>query len=191
MESLLNNLTDNELLSLLSKGDEIAFDVLFKRHHRAMYLYANKLLKDSDVAADIVQSVFVRLWENKGFILNINIKSYLYSMVRNMVINYIRDNRNHLIHNYRIIMENDQSQEIDEMNLMEELARHEELQKAIQSLPIQQRKILLSRFDGKSNKQIAEEENLSINTVKVHLRLGMIKLKKNLGIIIISLIFLL
>ena len=104
---MTEELSDKELLLLVTRGDEHAFDIIFRRYHRVLYLYSLKLLKDPDVAADIVQGVFVKLWEHAEFLpADVNVKSYIYSMVRNKVINYIRDNRSRLIHNYIIVQEN-------------------------------------------------------------------------------------
>lgn len=185
---MLDNLTDNELVLLVCRGEEMAFDMLYRRHHRTMYQYAVKLLKDSDVSADIVQSVFVKLWEHKEYLSpEVNIKAYLYSMVRNRVVNYIRDNRSRLVHNYRIVQENGMVEEVDVLGQFEDIVRHKELRKAMESLPPQQRKILQFRFEGKTNRQIAKEQNLSLNTVNVHFRLGLNALKSILKIVTVSL----
>ena len=172
-------LSDKELILLVKGGDEHSFDVIYRRYHRTMYLYAYRLLKDPDACADIVQGCFVKLWEHIEFIPKegINVKSYLYSMVRNKVINYIRDNQSRLIHNYHIFLENEKVEELDFIRHIDEISKQEQLDKAIEALPPQQRKIIQMRLDGKSNRQIAEEENLSLNTVNVHYRLGLKKLE--------------
>lgn len=146
------------MISLVCRNDERAFDLLFNRHHKTMYQYSVRLLKDADMAADIVQSVFVKLWEHKEYLSpEVNIKAYLYSMVRNRVVNYIRDNRARLIHNYRIVQENGLVEEVDMLVQFEDLLRHEELLKAMETLPPQLRKVLQFRFEGKTNRQIAPD----------------------------------
>ena len=149
-----------------------------------MYLYSLRLLKDKDVAADIVQGVFVKLWEYSEMLPHdLNIRSYLHSMVRNRVVNYIRDNRARLIHNYMIVQENGLVDDIDFLRRIEDKAQQEELKKAIESLPPQQKKVIKFRFEGKTNREIAQEENLSLNTVNVHYRLAMKKLKDILKVV--------
>lgn len=185
---MLDKFSDNELISLVCRGDERAFDLLFKRHHKTMYQYSVRLLKDADIAADIVQSVFVKLWEHKEYLSSdINIKAYLYSMVRNRVVNYIRDNRARLIHNYKIVQETGLVEEVEVLEQFEDILRHKELSKAMDTLPPQQRKVLQFRFEGKTNRQIAQEQNLSLNTVNTHYRLGVMALKSILKIITVLL----
>jgi RNA polymerase sigma factor (sigma-70 family) len=111
-------------------------------------------------------------------------------MVRNKVINYIRDNRSRLIHNYIIVQENGLVQDLEFLSQVEEVSKQQELEKALDSLPPQQRKIIHLRFEGKSNRQIAEEENLSLNTVNVHYRLAMKKLKTLLKVVPLILLIL-
>ena len=153
---------------------------MFKRNTA----YSSRLLKDKDVAADIVQGVFVKLWEYSEMLPHdLNIRSYLHSMVRNRVVNYIRDNRARLIHNYMIVQENGLVDDIDFLRRIEDKAQQEELKKAIESLPPQQKKVIKFRFEGKTNREIAQEENLSLNTVNVHYRLAMKKLKDILKVV--------
>ena len=115
----------------------------------------------------------------------INIKAYLYSMIRNRVINYIRDNRNRLIHNYKIIQENGLVEEVKLIEMMEEDAKRKVVETAMNSLPPQQRMVLQSRLEGKTNAEISKEHNLSLNTVNVHFRLGLKALKGALKILIV------
>lgn len=186
----MEDLTDKELICLLISGDgrdkEQIFDIIYKRHHRTMYLYSLRLLKSSEASSDIVQEVFIKLWEYMEYISpEINIKAYLYSMVRNRVINYIRDNRNRLIHNYKIIQENGLVEEVKLIEMMEEDAKRKVVETAMNSLPPQQRMVLQSRLEGKTNAEISKEHNLSLNTVNVHFRLGLKALKGALKILIV------
>lgn len=186
----MEDLTDKELICLLISGDgrdkEQIFDIIYKRHHRTMYLYSLRLLKSSEASSDIVQEVFIKLWECLEYITpDINIKAYLYSMVRNRVINYIRDNRTRLIHNYKIIQENGLTEEIRLIEMYEEEAKRKVVEHAMNSLPPQQKMVLQCRFEGKSNVEIAKEHQLSLNTINVHYRLGLKALKGALKILIL------
>ena len=186
----MDDLTDKELICLLINGDgrdkEQIFDVIYKRHHRTMYLYSLRLLKSSEASSDVVQEVFIKFWEYMEYISpEINIKAYLYSMIRNRVINYIRDNRNRLIHNYKIIQENGLVEEVKLIEMMEEDAKRKVVETAMNSLPPQQRMVLQSRLEGKTNAEISKEHNLSLNTVNVHFRLGLKALKGALKILIV------
>ena len=159
---MIEELSDRELVLMIRHGNEQAFDVIYRRYHRAMYLYSLRLLKDKDVAADIVQGVFVKLWEYSEMLPHdLNIRSYLHSMVRNRVVNYIRDNRARLIHNYMIVQENGLVDDIDFLRRIEDKAQQEELKKAIESLPPQQKNVIKFRFEGKTKREIAANKKVS------------------------------
>lgn len=191
---MMENMTDKELMCLLDNGGrenrlEI-FDLLYKRHHRTMYQYSLRLLKSPEASSDIVQDVFIKLWEHMEYISpEINVKAYLYSMVRNRVINYIRDNRNRLIHNYRILQETGTVEEMRLISLYEDNSRRKEVTEAFNLLPPQQRKVMRERFEGKTNREIAKEQNLSLSTVNIHYRLGLKTLKDVLKILILLIHF--
>lgn len=191
---MMENMTDKELMCLLDNGGrenrlEI-FDLLYKRHHRTMYQYSLRLLKSPEASSDIVQDVFIKLWEHMEYISpEVNVKAYLYSMVRNRVINYIRDNRNRLIHNYRILQETGTVEEMRLISLYEDNSRRKEVTEAFNLLPPQQRKVMRERFEGKTNREIAKEQNLSLSTVNIHYRLGLKTLKNVLKILILLIHF--
>lgn len=169
---------------------EEIFDLLYKRHHRTMYQYSLRLLKSPEASSDIVQDVFIKLWEHMEYISpEVNVKAYLYSMVRNRVINYIRDNRNRLIHNYRILQETGTVEEMRLISLYEDNSRRKEVTEAFNLLPPQQRKVMRERFEGKTNREIAKEQNLSLSTVNIHYRLGLKTLKDVLKILILLIHF--
>ena len=188
---MMEGLSDKELILMARHGNDQAFDIIYKRYHRTLYAYTLRLLKDEDVAADIVQNVFIKLWESADLLpQEINVRAYLYSMTRNRVINYIRDDRSRLVHNYMIVSESDLVEDEDFFSALEDAARKEELEKAIESLPPQQKKVIRYRFSGKTNREIAEKENLSLNTVNVHYRLAMQKLRSILKVIPFIILFL-
>lgn len=191
---MMENMTDKELMCLLDNGGrenrEEIFDLLYKRHHRTMYQYSLRLLKSPEASSDIVQDVFIKLWEHMEYISpEVNVKAYLYSMVRNRVINYIRDNRNRLIHNYRILQETGTVEEMRLISLYEDNSRRKEVTEAFNLLPPQQRKVMRERFEGKTNREIAKEQNLSLSTVNIHYRLGLKTLKDVLKILILLIHF--
>ena len=176
---MLEDLSDRDLINLVSEGDNHAFDVLYRRYHEVLYVYSYKLLKDSDTAADIVQSVFIKLWEHSDYMpVEVNVKAYLYSMVRNKVINYIRDNRSRLIHNYCIVRENGLIEDADFLQSIEDAAEQDKLKKAMEKLTVQQRKVIEYRLEGKSNAEIAELMGISKKTVENHLNLVLKEIRK-------------
>lgn len=174
-------LTDKELIERIKDCDMQAFDAIYYRYHRPMYVYAVKLIKNEDDAADIIQEIFIKIWEFSEMMPGkLNFRNYLYSMVRNRVFNYIRNNRARLINNYRIVCQNGVTVENEVLKQNDEKLLRQQLDNAIDLLPPQQKKVAESRRKGLSNKEIAENMNLSLNTVNIHYRLSLKALKKKL-----------
>ena len=96
--------SDEDLLSALREGIEDAFTVIYERFHKLLYVLAYKYLKNSFAAEDAVQQVFLRLWESHSLLMiNVNLRNYLYTMLKNHVLNEIRNNNSALEKNYEIV----------------------------------------------------------------------------------------
>lgn len=148
--------------------DKIQFEQLFKSHFQYLVNYGVQYVQDSNTAEDIVQKVFITLWEKRTSINpNQSVKSYLFTAVRNKCLNYIRDNKK-----YR-------SQVLDldcgEFDIIEEeTAPQEELKQqiehALNQLPDKCRKVFeLSRLHNLKYKEIANELDISVKTVEAHM----------------------
>ena len=160
---------DNQLLTLLAQGDEEAFTVIFERYNKMLYALAFRYLKSETMAEDAVQHIFLRLWEGRQFlVVTVNLRNYLYTMVKNHILNEIRNNNTAVEKNYEMAQLS--SAEADDV--MEKLEKKEMMQKlreAIERLPEQKRKVCLLKLQGDlSNQEIADKLNLSVPTVKTH-----------------------
>lgn len=174
-------LTDEELLEHVRHCDMQAFDTIYYRYHKVLYTYALKLVRNEDDASDIVQEIFIKLWGYSDMMpKRLNLKSYLYSMVRNRVFNFMRDNRTRLVNNYKIAVQNDLAIENEVFEKNEERLLSRQLDNAIDTLPPQQRQVAKFRRMGLSNREIAKKMNLSLNTVNIHHRKSVNALKKKL-----------
>jgi RNA polymerase sigma-70 factor (ECF subfamily) len=167
----LNNIDDDEVLIHLSKQkDKKAFTIIYNKYHQYLYALAYRYLKDSDMAEDAVQQVYVKLWEMIHVIdIEINLKNYLYSMTKNHILNQFRNNRETI----SISLMNAQQEIVDEEpgieSVIEETELSEMLQMGIENLPKQKKDIVKMKIEEhKSNQEIADEMGLSINTVKSH-----------------------
>ncbi|WP_316814502.1 RNA polymerase sigma-70 factor [Pedobacter nyackensis] len=143
--------------------------VLFEQYYVALVEFSWRIVKCDEAARDIVQDVFVRLLE-KNYQLQDNEsaqKSYLYMTVKNASLNYLR--REGIAGKY---LEVNDFTEYEDKLLLDALIYAEligQLHKAIDSLPeVCQHICKLSYFDEKSNMEIAEDCDVSINTVKTH-----------------------
>lgn len=161
--------TDDELLILLQKGNERAFTAIYERYHKLLYVLAYKYLKDNDTAKDAVQQIFLKLWESRSlFSIHINLRDYLYTMLKNHLLNEIRNNYTALEKNYELAQETIEY-ENEILSKLEEKEMTEQLYRAIDSLPEQKKAVCLYKLkDSLSNQEIAEKMQISIPTVKTH-----------------------
>ena len=179
---------DEKLFALIEQGDEGAFTQAHERYHKLLYVLAYRYLMSSDMAEDVVQHVFSRLWEFRSELrVGISLKNYLFTMTKNHVLNLIRNENSAIAKNYEMA----QSASPYEDNLIEKLEKKELMSsfyKAVDMLPAQKRDICLMKVQEElTNQEIAERMNLSVNTIKTHyseaLKLLRIHLSKMLIIV--------
>ncbi len=161
--------TDEQLLSLLKRSNENAFTVIYNRYNRLLYVLAYKYLKDKDVAKDIVQQIFLKLWEIREIlIINVNLKNYLHTMLKNYTLNEIRNNLTALEKNYEMA-QSPIEYENEILSRLEEKEQMIALYHAINGLPEQKKIVCLYKLQGNlSNQEIAKKMQISIPTVKTH-----------------------
>ena len=160
---------DHALFILLKKRDREAFSAIYKKYHRYLYSLALKYLKNTQMAEDAVQHVFVKLWESTSDIhIEINLKNYLYTMTKNYILNQIRDRKDEISLNY-INAQIDIPGQEDVIKAMDDKQMRNFLYQGVESLPPQKKEICLRKLETtESNQQIAEKMGISINTVKSH-----------------------
>ena len=80
---------DVDLLRLISQGDKAAFDILYRRHWEFLYLSAFRVLKDRETCMDVLQEVFIWLWEHREDCRIVRVRPYLHAAVKYKITNYI------------------------------------------------------------------------------------------------------
>ena len=184
----ISELNDEALFALIEKGDERAFTQAYDRYHKLLYVLAYRYLMNANMAEDVVQHVFSRLWEFRTELrVGISLKNYLFTMTKNHVLNLIRNENSAITKNYEMA----QSAPVYEDNLIENLEKKELMSnfyKAVDMLPVQKREICLMKVrEELTNQEIAERMKLSVNTVKTHyseaLKLLRVHLRKMLIIV--------
>lgn len=160
---------DEGLLVSLGQGNEEAFTVIYERYHKLLYVLAYKYLKSSFAAEDAVQQVFLKLWESRKLLMvNVNLRNYLYTMLKNHVLNEIRNNSSAIEKNYEIIQSSPECED-ELLAKLEEKDMMAHFYQAIDHLPEQKKQVCLYKLKGNlSNQEIAEQMNISIPTVKTH-----------------------
>ncbi len=168
------NINSDILLWKISCGDQHAFAQFYEYYHQKLAPYVFSILKDKEQTEDILQEVFSKLWLQRQHINHIeNIDAYLSTFARNRCLNLLTSNirKQALEASYM-------QQQVDEDTFLSsdkptEKEYYEWLDKAIDTLPSQQRKVyLLSRIDRKKYLDIANELEISKETVKKYLQLA-------------------
>ena len=153
----------------LRSGRESAYKQLFRDYYRPLSVFALKYIGDLELASEIVQNLFVHLYENRStLVITASLKSYLYQSVRNRCLNQIKQWKTQKKH-----LENYNSEQ-ERVEDLEATIRENELEhlifKIVDSLPSQRKNVfLLSRVNGLSNSEIAGKLNISKRTVETHI----------------------
>ncbi len=157
---------DKELVESLQKGDVEAFDLLYEKYSGKLYAFGLKYLKSTDEAEELVQSVFLKIWEgHKNLKEESSFKSYLFTIAYHSICNLFRKRKYRQQFVNETIAENPNlsfriEENIDYGSLLEQV------EKIIEMLPERQKSIFRkSRNEGKSSKEIAEELNISPGTI--------------------------
>ena len=164
--------TDKELLERVSEDDSTAFTILYRRYWEEMFIVAAKALREKTDAADVIQDVFLSLW-NRRHDLKIEgtLTNYLHTAVRYKAIHHIEKNVTR--RDYLAVLA-DVSVNWLPPNAEVDL-QLEELQKALSTVvtsmpPRMQQVYILSRQQQLSHKEIAEQLSVSVETVKKHIQ---------------------
>ncbi len=180
-----NRERDVELLRQIAAGDRAAFAEFYDRHSTLMYSVAFKILNDASESEDVLQEVFLQIWEkSKSFDPKLGkAASWATILVRNKAIDRIRASQRRSRLAEEAGNESAIANEISE-TVNENLHGHEKaklIQKAILDLPAEQRQAIeLAYFSGLTQNEISEKLNTPLGTVKARIRRGLLKLRDQL-----------
>lgn len=170
----MKDINPSDVLPLLQSGDVTAFETIYRLYANNLYIFACSYISDKIAAEDIVQEVFVTLWDRrKALRIKSNIHGYLFTMVRNRCLDYLRKPRKTI---------SIDGEEVDERRINYQALQDEgasrliesELEKsihdAIELLPEACRAVFLkTRIEGMKYKEAARELNISVKTVESHM----------------------
>jgi RNA polymerase sigma-70 factor (family 1) len=157
---------DSVLIERLQTGDGKVFDILYKKYSRKLYAFGLKYLKSIDEAEELVQSVFIKIWENyKDLKKEYSFKSYLFTIAYNEICKLFRKRQCQKKYLEKELLTNPVSEEGIDDRITYETAL-DGVYKLVDVLPDKQKSIFFkSRIDGMSTKEIAREFNLAPGTV--------------------------
>lgn len=175
------------VIDLINRGDEQAMRFLFTTFYPRLYGYAIKFVKNDDTAKDLVQECFIRLYEKHGELKDISLKSMLFTMVRNLCLNYMKHEliiKKHISDilqkcpGEKLYNEDFEYEKSSDM-IIEELEHN--IETAINSMPETTKKIfIMSREQNLKQKEISEQTGMSLYNVNKHLKLAMTTIKQQL-----------
>jgi RNA polymerase sigma-70 factor, ECF subfamily len=168
------------LFEKIKKGNIKAFETLFHRYYGNLCLFASKLINNNEAAEEIVQDLFVKLWEKKEQIsIESSIKNYLFRSVKNHCLNFIKHNKikEKFVRDSTFDFDSDSGAD----SYFAEIDLAKKIEESIQSLPEKRREIFrLNRKEGLKYREIAEKLNLSIKTVEAQMGLAIKTLREKL-----------
>jgi RNA polymerase sigma-70 factor (ECF subfamily) len=157
-----------DLIEKIRQGDAKAFEKLFFTHSSALIRFSWRFVRNLQVAENIVQDVFVKIWHNRDRLDPLlNVKAYLYKAVKNQALQHLRhlkiENRQDEVPDFKCT-----GSSPEEALHAKEIA--EALDRAVSELPPHRRAIFtLSKFDHFTYAEIAEMQNISIKTVETQM----------------------
>lgn len=170
---------DQLLLDALIKGEEAAFEKIYKSYFALLRNYSASIVGDSDMAYEIIQNIFVALWENrKNLDREKSLRNYLLRSAHNNSLRYLKTQSLHLQHQENLKKEKSEEEQ-------ENVIRHEEypdpeqqLAALLNELPERSRQVvLMSHIENKKSADIARELGISVRTVETILYQAMKKLR--------------
>ena len=158
----------------MQQGNNDGFRFLFEKYYVSLCRYVNTLIEDEVSSEDLVQDIFVHVWEHRlDIVITDSVRSYLFASCRYKALNYIRDNRKFTRFEpelYDMVYE-DWSVETDDL--------HRLIEEAVMSLPEKCSKIFrMSRDEDLSYKEIAQREGVAVKTVEAQIHTAIKRLKK-------------
>ena len=170
---------ESKVLRDLKAGDHAAFEKIFERYSKQLYLFSLSYLKSEEAAEDIVQEVFIKIWSNRAAIkTDTSFQSYLFTMALNSVRKYFNQlsRQNELKHH--VLFESfDFRPDFDDRTDYQRLLY--KLEELILQMPEKRRKVFVKKkLEDKSLKEIADELNITTKTVEYHITEAMRFLKR-------------
>ena len=172
-------LAEDSSLQQIKIDDKASLEKIYKQYWSKLYIYAFNVLREREICEDIIQEIFVDLWTKRHDVRIYDLNSYLYQSVKYQIFNHFRKSKykKQLLEK---LSEVNKKYKINESYEKKELKVH--IKDAISKLPEQRRLIFqMSRYEGLSNKEISENLNISLQTVKNQISASLKFIRKSLN----------
>ncbi|MBW1658218.1 sigma-70 family RNA polymerase sigma factor [Flavobacterium quisquiliarum] len=166
---------------MLNYKDFKVFEALYKEHFVFFSLVSFNIVKDKDAAKDIVQDFFTYLWEKEEALnFTISFKAYGTKAIKNLSLQYLEKHKTISLQKTKIVTPKSEEQTAFE-NIEEN--KKPKIQTLIEKIPQSRREIFISHVvEGLSYAEIAEDHNISINTVKTQMKRAYASLRESQNI---------
>lgn len=173
----------SELWDQVCKGDQQAYASLHYQLYPCLYIYAKRIANDADDADDMIQDLFIKLWDKKSVIGKIgNVKSYFYTALRSVAINHLRGLKSQENKRQQLVLVDLQPSVEDILIADENSCEQQQVVKAaLQKLPLKQREVVFLRFyDNLEYAQIVEITGIKYQSVVNHIHRALTMLRNEL-----------
>jgi RNA polymerase sigma-70 factor (ECF subfamily) len=175
-------LAEEDLISLVGGGDAEAFTLLYDRHSRAAYSLAYRTMNGRQVAEDLLQDSFIKVWRSAGGyrVGRGSVRTWILSIVRNRAIDQFRSDASRRRTRDEVEASTPTSYPSEAFAETWRNTQQEQMREVLKMLPQEQLRILeLAYFSGYTHVEIAERLCLPLGTVKGRMRLGLEKLRNH------------
>ena len=173
----MDNINDKIILSELRKGNKDVFQAVFNQYYPLLAKFAHRYIYEEDICEDLIQDVFATLWEKRNNLEIASLKSYLYTAIKNKCLGYLRHLNVRDKHEVFLIEAYFESS--GEVLVHSELAG--KIKKILSELPDNMRHIFEQKYlNGLTAAEIAEDLNVSTNTVNTQLKRAKKKIRMEL-----------
>lgn len=157
---------EREIFSRVVNGDEAAFSTIFFHYTARIHPFIQKMTRSEEATEEIVQDVFVTIWKNRTMLNEIeSYQSWIFNIATNLTYNYLKSKARRTVRLERFIPTEDIT--YNTLESMDFKESQDLINQVIEQLPPQRKRIFkMSREQGLSHEQIAQELNISKNTVK-------------------------
>ena len=169
---------DQSLLDALIKGEETAFEKIYKSYF-ALQNYSTSIVGDSEVALEIIQNIFVALWENrKNLDREKSLRNYLLRSTHNNSLRYLKTRFVHLQHQENLKRKKSEEEQENVIREEEEPEPEQQLSALLNELPERSRQVMImSHIENRKSADIARKLGISVRTVETILYQAMKKLR--------------
>lgn len=161
---------EKDLLQQLRDGNQTAFEAIYRKYSLTIYANILRMIKDETEAADLLQDVFLKIWENRASIdPEKSFKGYLFTCSKFLVLNFLRHiSIERQLENYLAYTRSERYDPVEEAIFSKETEAF--LRQTIAQLPPQRQKIYnLCKIEGMTYEQVATQLGISTSTVKEHI----------------------